>query len=86
MSAATRRRPIDSPFGGVLYFFGGKLGKCPGYGRTRRPSVKLENFCYNVAMKTLELLEREHHYKIPEDAKNKVVKDVIDQMDSLMES
>ncbi len=48
--------------------------------------MKLENFCYNVAMKALELLEREHHYKISEQVKKQITEAVIKQMDSLMES
>ena len=35
--------------------------------------MKLENFCYSVAMKTLELLENQHHYKIPADVKKEIV-------------
>jgi protein-tyrosine-phosphatase len=57
-----------------------------GEKQARRLSVKLENFCYNVAMKALELLEREHHYKIPEQVKKQITETVIKQMDSLMES
>lgn len=55
------------------------------YERVRRLSVKLENFCYNIAMKTLELLEREHHYKIPEKVKKQITEAVVEQMDSLIE-
>jgi hypothetical protein len=52
----------------------------------RRPSVKLENFCYSVAMKTLELLEKQHHYKIPDKVRKEVVEAVVGQIDSLIES
>jgi hypothetical protein len=52
----------------------------------RRRSVKLENFCYSVSMKTLELLEEQHHYKIPEKVRKEVVEAVIGQMDSFIES
>ena len=48
--------------------------------------MKLDNFCYSVAMKTLELLENEHHYKIPEKVRKEVVEAVVGQMDSLIES
>ena len=78
--------PIDSSSGGVLYFFGGDFRNNGGGKRARRPSVKLEIFCYNITMKTLELLEKEHHYKIPEKVKKEIAEAVIEQMDSLIES
>lgn len=53
--------------------------------RERRRSVKLENFCYNIVMKTLELLDREHHYKVSEKVRKDIVEAVIKQMDSLIE-
>ncbi len=37
-------------------------------------------------MKTLELLEEQHHYKIPEKVRKEIVEAVVDQMDSLIES
>ena len=48
--------------------------------------MKLENFCYSVAMKTLELLEKEHNYKIPEQVRKEIVEAVVGQMDSFIES
>ena len=48
--------------------------------------MKLENFCYSVAMKTLELLEKQHNYKIPDKVRKEVVEAVLGQMDSLIES
>lgn len=48
--------------------------------------MKLDTFCYNVAMKTLELLENQHHYKIPERVKKEIVEAVVGQMESLIES
>ncbi len=47
--------------------------------------MKLENFCYNIVMKTLELLDREHHYKVSEKVRKDIVEAVIKQMDSLIE-
>ena len=46
--------------------------------------MKLEDFSYNVVMKTLELLEKQHHYKIPEKVKKEVVEAIIKEMDSLI--
>jgi hypothetical protein len=48
--------------------------------------VKLENFCYSVAMKTLELLEKQHNYKIPDKVRKEIVEAVVSQIDSLIES
>ena len=57
----------------------------PDRERTRRRSVKLENFCYNIVIKTLELLEKQHHYKVSEKVRKDIVEAVIKQMDSLIE-
>lgn len=48
--------------------------------------MKLENFSYNIVMKTLELLERLHHYKISEEIKKELAEAVIRDIDSLIES
>ena len=49
-------------------------------------NVKLNNFCYGVVMKTLELLETKYHYKIPDQVKKDISEAVVGQMDSLIES
>ena len=46
--------------------------------------MKLEEFSYNVVMKTLEVLEKQHHYKIPEKVKKEIAEAVIKEMDSLI--
>jgi hypothetical protein len=48
--------------------------------------VKLENFSYNIVMKTLELLEKQHHYKIADNIKKEIAETIIQDMDSLIES
>ena len=48
--------------------------------------MKLENFSYNIVMKTLELLESQHHYKITETVKKEIAEAIIEQIDSLIES
>ena len=80
-SSSVRLTPISK----ACYTFSAITGIKTGNER-RRPSVKLENFCYSVAMKTLELLEREHHYKIPDKVRKEIADAVIEQMDSLIES
>lgn len=47
--------------------------------------MKLDNFCYSVVMKTLELLEKQHNYKISEDVKKEIAQAVVGQIDSLIE-
>jgi hypothetical protein len=37
-------------------------------------------------MKTLELLENQHHYKFSEDVKKEIAETVIQDIDSLIES
>ncbi len=48
--------------------------------------MKLENFSYNVVMKTLELLERLHHYKISDETRKEIAEAVLQDIDSLIES
>ncbi len=47
--------------------------------------MKLESFSYRVVIKTLELLEREHNYKISDTIKKEVAEAVVKQIDSLIE-
>jgi hypothetical protein len=48
--------------------------------------LKLENFSYNIAIKTLELLEKQHNYKISEIVKKEVAETIIQEIDALIES
>ncbi len=47
--------------------------------------MKLETFSYNVVMKTLEVLEKEYHYKIADTVKKEITQAVIEEIDSLIE-
>ena len=47
--------------------------------------MKLDSFSYNVIMKTFELLEKQHHYKIPEKVRKEIAEAVVKQIDSLIE-
>ncbi|MBI4832603.1 MAG: hypothetical protein HY801_13845 [Candidatus Lindowbacteria bacterium] len=47
--------------------------------------MKLESFSYRVVLKTLEVLETQYHYKIPEEAKKEIAEAVVKQIDSLLE-
>ncbi len=46
--------------------------------------MKLEEFSYNVVMKTLEVLEKQHHYKISDKVKKETVEAIIKELDSLI--
>jgi hypothetical protein len=46
--------------------------------------VKLEDFAYNLVMKTLELLETKYNYKIAENVKKEIAEAVVGNMDSLI--
>ncbi len=48
--------------------------------------MKLENFSYHVAVKTLELLEKQYNYKIPEKVKKEIAEAVVGQIDSFIEA
>jgi len=48
--------------------------------------VKLENFSYSIAMKTLELLEKQYHYKISDSVKREIAEAVVQQLDSFIEA
>jgi len=49
-------------------------------------SVKLDSFSYNVIMKTFDLLEKQHNYKIPENVRKEIAEAVVRQIDSLIEA
>lgn len=51
-----------------------------------RRKVKIEDFSYHVVMKTLELLEKQYHYKISEKTKKEIAEAVAEQIDSLCET
>ena len=46
--------------------------------------MKLEDYTYKLVMKTLEVLEREHNYKVSDDVKKDIAEAVVKEMDSLI--
>lgn len=46
--------------------------------------MKVQDFAYQVASRTLELLEETQHYKIPDELRKKVTGKVIDELDALI--
>lgn len=45
--------------------------------------MKVQDFAYNVAAKAMDLLEQEQHYKIPEETRKKVLKEVVANVNEL---
>jgi len=46
--------------------------------------MKVQDFAYNVAIKTMEYLEHEQHYKIPEDTRKEVLKHVAESLNDII--
>jgi hypothetical protein len=65
--------------GELSVIFDKKSGTAAG-----RLVVKLENYTYNLVMKTLELLENQYNYKVADNVKKEIVEAVLKDMDSLI--
>ena len=48
--------------------------------------MKVQDFAYNVCMRTIVLLEETQHYKIPEELRRKVSEQIQNELDSLIKS
>jgi hypothetical protein len=48
--------------------------------------MKVQDFAYNVAVKTMELLEHEQHYKIPEETRKKITAEILKNLNALIKS
>jgi hypothetical protein len=59
-----------------LYFSGQKIGK--------GQRMKVQDFAYQVAFRTLELLETTQHYKIPDDLRKDVFAKIQQEVDALI--
>jgi len=46
--------------------------------------MKIEDLVYKVAGETLALLEERFHYRIPEDHKTSIQREVTDRLDSML--
>ena len=49
-------------------------------------AMKVQDFAYNVAIKTMDLLEREKHYKIPEDVRKSVAAEILADLNNLIKA
>ena len=52
--------------------------------RQRELSMKLEDFAYSVADRTLRLLENEHHYKVPDHVRKEIFERIAGEIDGLV--
>ena len=46
--------------------------------------MKVQDFAYNVVIRTMEYLEQEQHYKIPEDTRKDVAQKILSELPSLI--
>ena len=46
--------------------------------------MKVQDFAYTIAARTIELLEETQHYKIPDDLRKEVTGKILDQLDELI--
>ncbi len=46
--------------------------------------MKVQDFAYQVATRTLQLLEQTQHYKIPEELQKQVTAKINDEIDDLI--
>ena len=46
--------------------------------------MKVQDFAYQVSMRTIELLEATQHYKIPEELRKQVSAKVLEEIDQLI--
>ena len=46
--------------------------------------MKLEDFAYSVADRTLRLLENEHHYKVPDHVRKEIFERIAGEIDGLV--
>jgi len=47
-------------------------------------AMKVQDFAYQVAAHTMELLEQGQHYKIPEDTRKEVIEKVLADIDEIL--
>ncbi len=52
--------------------------------KTEGTAVKVQDFAYQVAMRTIELLEETQHYKIPENLRKEVGQKILGEVDKII--
>ena len=48
--------------------------------------MKFQDFAYQVAIRTIEMLEETQHYKIPEELRKEITTKIIDAVDTILKS
>ncbi|MFO7973604.1 MAG: hypothetical protein R6V12_03115 [Candidatus Hydrogenedentota bacterium] len=46
--------------------------------------MKVQDFAYQVAMRTIELLEETQHYKIPENLRKDIAQKILAEVDEII--
>ena len=46
--------------------------------------MKVQDLAYRVAMRTIEILEGEQHYKVPDHTRKEVADKILSELDSLI--
>ncbi len=46
--------------------------------------MKVQEFAYQVAIRTIELLEETQHYRIPEEMRKEIAGKILDEADELI--
>ena len=46
--------------------------------------MKVQDFAYNVCVRTMELLEQRQHYKIPEEARKEIAAAIFQELNALI--
>ncbi len=47
-------------------------------------AMKVQDFAYHVAARTIEMLEETQHYKVPEELRKQVTSKILDELDELI--
>jgi len=46
--------------------------------------MKVHDFAYQVALRAIELLEQEQHYKVSEEHRKSILQKILNEVDSLL--
>jgi len=48
------------------------------------PAMKVHDFAYQVAMRTIELMEQNQHYKVSEEHRKEIGKQILEEVTSIL--
>lgn len=46
--------------------------------------MRVQDFAYQVALRTMELLEQQQHYKIPENTRKEVLQRILTELNDIL--